>query len=246
MRRYRSRSHFKPYSIRRSEKHTRNRLVFTVVLSAVLIYLLLFWIIPNLIGGLSLLNRFKGTPPAQNVVEDSKLAPPVLNIPYEATNTAQINIKGYAQSGTVVEIYLDDNLQTRVQTKEDGSFLAEGITLFLGTNSISGKTLDQEDHQSLSSKPIRIVYDNERPRLELESPADNLEVKGERKLQVKGSTTPGEEITVTISGSRTIVNDDGTFTLTINLSDGENLILVVATDKAGNSRELSAKVTFQP
>ena len=80
--------------------------------------------------------------PSEKIVRTSKnpaIAPPVLNIPFEATNTSSIHIKGYSVPNAKVEIYVDEELSQEAETTEDGSFLADQVTLTLGTNNIAGK-----------------------------------------------------------------------------------------------------------
>lgn len=246
MKRYKTRYHSKPFSVRRWEKKGKRRLTLTIILGAFLLYALLSWILPALIGGLSYFNKFKETPTQKaSVAENSTLAPPVLNIPYEATNTASIAIKGYSVPNASVEVYLDDELKTTAKTHDDGSFTTDNISLFLGTNNISGKTVDDKGNKSFPSKPIRILYSNEKPGLEVSSPGDNQEIKGgDKKVLISGSTDPNKGIIVTVNGSQLIVNSEGKFSQTIDISDGENNITVAATDTANNTAQVTRKVIY--
>jgi hypothetical protein len=208
---------------------------------------LLAWFIPTFIASLSLLNRF--TEPAkkqESIVENASLAPPVLNIPYEATSTATILVKGYSLSNTTVEIYLDGELQSSITSSGDGSFISDPVNLNFGTNKISGITVDSNGNKSLSSKPISILYSNEKPILEILSPQDNMEIQGgDRKVSVSGKTNSDKDISVTINGNRVIVNPDGNFSQTIEINEGENNITIIATDTAGNLTQTTRKITYK-
>lgn len=228
-------------------KKGRRKLITTLILGGVLLYIVFAWFLPNFIGGLSFLNRFKSMPEQETPVsEKATLAPPVLNIPYEATNTATINIKGYSIPKTKIEIYIDDRLKSTTQTKNDGSFIAENVSLDLGNNNISGKTIDEQDSKSLSSKVIKIYYNNEQPVLNIDQPQDNQTISGDRKISVTGSVEPKENISVTINGSQVIVGNDGHFSQIINLNDGDNNITIIATSITGSSSQTTRKVIFQP
>lgn len=244
MKRYRFKT--QPFSTRRLQKKARRNFLLTILLGAALIYFLFAWFLPTLIGSLSFLNRFKDIPKSSVlVIEDATLAPPVLNIPYEATNSATINLTGYASSHSFVEIYVDDDLKTKVETKENGSFTAEAIPLTLGSNNISGKTVDEKGHKSLFSKPILVTYSNEKPKLDLKEPTDNQEIKGgDKKVVVSGTTSP--DVTLTINGARTIVDSSGNFSQSIDLSEGDNTITIVAITSAGNVSQLNRQVSYQP
>lgn len=243
--RYSSRS--KPLSVRRWEKRGKRRFLFTILLGIFLFYALFSWILPTLVGGLSVINRFKATPPIQaSIADNATLAPPILNIPYEATNTATISVRGYATALSSVEIYIDEELKTTTKANGDGSFFTGQVLLNLGTNNISGKAIDEKGNKSLPSKPIRITYENEKPALELKEPQDNATIKGEKKVLVSGSTDANKGITVSANGIRLIVNSEGQFSQLIDISDGDNNIVIVATDTAGNSTQITRKVTLEP
>ncbi|MDD2823057.1 MAG: hypothetical protein PHQ59_03140 [Candidatus Daviesbacteria bacterium] len=237
----------KSFLSRRLERKSKKRFYLTLIICAVLLYILVAWFIPNFIGSLSLLNRFKEPVKSQeSITENASLAPPVLNIPYEATSSAQILVKGYSLSNTKVEIYLDGELKSSIDTSGDGSFVSEPIDLSLGTNKISGITIDSNGNKSLSSKPILIVYSNEKPILEIQSPTDNQEINGgDKKVTVTGKTNSDKDISITINGTRTIVDSDGKFSRTIDINEGENNITIIATDIAGNSIQVTRKVTYK-
>lgn len=246
MKRYQPRR--KPFLARRLERKGKKKFLLTLILGVFLVYAMLAWMIPTLIGGLSVLNRFKPSPPVKSsITESASLAPPVLNIPYEATSTASIAVRGYAVPKSSVEIYVDDDLKTTTRVNDDGSFISDPVTLGLGTNNISGKTVDEKGNKSFSSKPIQILYDNEKPKLDLKEPQDNQKIKGgDKKVTVSGTTNSDKEITITANGIRLIVNSDGIFSQILDINEGENNIVVVATDTANNTTQITRKVIYEP
>lgn len=238
----------KSFLSRRIERKSKKNFLLTLIICGFLIFILFAWFIPTFIGSLSFLNRYKQPVKAtKSVSESASLAPPVLNIPYEATNTASIFIHGYASPETSVEIYLNDELASTAKSSSDGSFISNQVSLDLGKNSISGKTIDAQGNKSYGSKPIIISYSNEKPILELNNPADNQTITGgDKKITVSGKTNDDQEITVLINGNRTIVSSDGSFTKAVEINEGDNNISVTATDKAGNTTEIKRKVVYQP
>lgn len=191
------------------------------------------------------MNQFKSPTKVEEPIADTSIAPPVLNIPYEATASASIPIKGYAQPSYSVEIYLDQELVTTTRAREDGSFTSDLIELNIGSNSISGKAVDLEDKKSLSSKPIKIIYDNEKPTLEVSSPSDNQETK-DKRLTVSGTVSSNDDVEVKVNNFRVVVGSDNKFSYSLELSDGENMITVTAVDRAGNLTQLTRRVLYQP
>ncbi len=233
---------------RRRERKSKKNFLLTLIICAVLLYILIAWFIPTFIASLSFFNRFKGTSePVKQVTEGAVLAPPVLNIPYETTSSATIYVRGYTMPNTSVEIYLNDELSSTAKSDIEGIFISDSVNLDLGKNSIYGKTVDAAGNKSYSSKPIIISYSNEKPTLEVTSPEDNLVIKGgDKKVTFSGKTNQDKEILVAINGNRAIVNSDGAFSQSLQINEGDNEISITATDKAGNTTQLKRKVTYQP
>ena len=248
MRRYgrRSRStYYKPRSVRKNESKTRKKLIWSLIISIALLFIILRYVLPALVGNLSYINKFKSNSTVTPISEGVKLAPPVLNIPYEATNTASIKVKGFATANAKVKIFLDDNLVSTITADQDGSFVTEPINLSVGTNNIYGKTMSEVGNDSLSSKTIQILYSNEKPMLQISEPPDGKEIKGgDKKVKVVGQTDVDNDLT--INGTKIILNGDGHFSTDINLNDGENNLMVVATNSVGNFTTLQIKVTYTP
>lgn len=244
MKRYKS--NYKSSLTRRIERKSRKKLFFSLLIGLIFLYSLFTWFFPALIGNLTFLNKLKN-PPKQiiPVSENITLAPPVFNIPFDATNSSALIIRGYSAPEKEVELYIDDNLLDTIKVKDDGSFISSRVFLNLGTNNIYGKTVDEEGNKSLPSKTIRIVYSNEKPKLTVNEPNDNQTVTGEdKKIRVSGNTNPDN--TATINGSRVIVDQDGNFSQIVDINDGDNNITISATNNTGNTTQISRKVIYQP
>lgn len=228
----------------RRRKNKRNFLV-TLIIIAILLYVALYWALPNLINILGTAGKvFKQTNKVEPISDKSSLAPPVLFIPYEATNSAKIDIKGYASSNSKVRIFLDNELKGETDVLEDGSFIVRNIELNLGTQDLFGKTIDDKGQESLLSKIVKITYDNERPILEITEPEDNKEIKDNRKVKISGKTEVGARVYV--NSSQVIIDAEGKFQTEPSLNDGENILTIKAEDKATNYTEIIRRVLFKP
>lgn len=238
--RYRSRS------TRRLIRKSRRNLIITSLLIIVLLYATISWVLPSFINMLGAVKSIIKPAPKELKLDriNSTLAPPVLNIPFESTNTAKINVGGYSNPNSKVKIFVDEKEVITVSVSEDGSFLAKEIELSLGTNTIFAKSIDEEGKESLNSKSFKIILDSEKPLLNVTQPEDNKNVAGERKLKIAGETEPG--VQVFVNNIQAIVNKDGNFSLDVQLNDGENNFTIKAIDKASNSEEISRRVIFQP
>lgn len=230
-------------STRRLSRKARTRFIFTLILSAALIFATVTWVLPTFINGLSFVMSFvkPNTPTSAKTVKTS-LAPPVLNIPYEATSTAVINVAGYVAPKAKVQIFVDEKVAGETESGIDGSFMIKNISLNLGTNSIFGRTVEG-DVESLPSKTIKVFLDMEKPVLEIYEPADNLQVQGDKKAQVSGKSETGAKVYV--NDTRAVVNSDGTFSLDFPLNEGENILNFKAEDEAKNLTEIQRRVIFK-
>lgn len=243
MRRQIYRSTFKPRSLRHSESKAKRRLIFTVVGILVVSYFFFMWGLPFLIGQLSFLNKKNATVDAESLKIDEAIAPPVLYIPYEATNSASLPISGYAAPLSRVEIYIDEEIKAQVSTDSEGKFTTSPIALNLGTNNISAVTINDSDKKSLPSKNIKLYFSNEKPALSISEPGDGTEIKGgDKKIKVAGKTDANNSISV--NGSTVIIDSEGNWQTVIALNDGDNTITVVASNSFGNSNEIGRIVKY--
>lgn len=232
-------------SAKRIAKKSKRNFFITIILITGLMYATLQWILPSVIGGVGLINsKIKPTKKIVDTNFDS-LAPPVIDIPFEATNTAKINITGYAPPDSKVELLIDDSIKDTTTTKENGSFEFTDISLSLGINNISGKTVDEKGTESMSSKTLYIYYSNESPNLKVSDPEDNRTIQGgDKKITIKGKTDA--DIKIYVNETRIITNSDGNFSSEQPLNDGDNNFTIKAIDKAGNETSLLRKVTYNP
>ncbi len=194
---------------------------------------MLVWGLPFLIGSLSVFNKFK------------PIAPPILNIPFEATSSSTLQISGHSTPNSEVEIYFDDEIKDMVETNSEGNFKTDPLELSLGTNNIYGKTISDKGIKSLPSKTIKLLFNNEKPKLEIAEPQDNAQIKGgDKKIRVSG-TTDSNNI-VSVNGLNTIVNSEGNFSIEVNINEGDNVIQISASNQVGNSNQVERKVNYTP
>lgn len=232
--------------MKRLARKGRRNLIITLILVAILVYSMLNWVLPFFIGSIGVIkNTVK--PSQKKVSQNSNpiLAPPVLNIPFEATNSAQIDISGYGTPNSKVKLYLDDEAKETTDVKDDGSFTFRNISLSLGTNNIYGTTVDDNNKESLPSKTIKLIYDNEKPALTISEPNDSKVIQGgDKKVKIAGKTDPG--VHMFINNTQVIVDKDGNFSTDQPLNDGDNTITIKAVDIASNTTEEQRKVTYNP
>lgn len=239
-------SSYRLRNVRKYKSRSKQNFIITLIITFALLYIAFFWILPNLIGGVGFLRNFNS--PVKKVTNNTSeilLAPPVLNIPYEATNTAQIDITGYSTPKSKVELFIDDDKKQTVDVEGDGSFTFQNVSLSLGTNNIYGKTVDEAGKESLSSKIITVIFDNQKPIINLSEPDDNKIIQGgDKKVKFAGKTEVG--VNIFINDSQIIVSKDGNFESYQSLNDGDNNFDIKAMDLASNITQISRRIIYTP
>lgn len=239
--RYRSRR-----SSRKLAQKSNRNFIITLLIIVLLMYLTITWILPYLINGIGFVKGI--LIPAKKTVKSTSstsLAPPVLNIPYEATNTAQINITGYGTPNSKVVIFLDNEKKDTANILEDGSFEIKNLKLVLGTNNIFAKSIDESNQESLPTKTFKVIFDNEKPSLNISEPEDNKQIQdGDKRVRIAGTAETGAKLF--INNSQIIVDIDGKFSSDQALNEGDNIFNIKAVDIASNITEVQIKVTYKP
>lgn len=162
--------------------------------------------------------------------------PPIISSFADATNSAQINIEGFAETGSIVGLFLNDSEKEKTVSKADGGFLFSRINLQEGNNNIFATATDKAGNISQKSKIIVVIFDNLPPKIEITQPLENTSfAPNKRKIEIKGQTDAGASLTA--NDHLVIVDSQGNFTFPFTLSDGQNTLNFVATDPAGNRTE---------
>lgn len=236
---------YRTRSARRYAKKSKRKFIITSLTILFLLYATLQWILPNIIGGVGIITSTFKTPikVERPVTEDTTLAPPVISIPFEATSSAKIDIRGYAIPSSKVELFLDDTLKDTVDVGVDGSFTFKDVYLNPGENKIFGKTIDSKKSESLPSKIITLTSITDKPQLSVSEPDDNQTIDStDKKVTVSGKADPSVQILV--NGSVVILGSDGKFSTVVMLNDGDNVIKIKAVDRASNYTEITRKVIY--
>ncbi len=241
-----------PYSYRSrrlndKKYHKTKKKFYTYFFLVILIlYLTFAWILPLFVNGLGFI-RNSVTPdksPLPNPITDNEtLAPPVIGIPFEATNTAQIIVEGYANSHEIIELYVDDVLKKEVSVENDGKFRIDNLQLSIGNNTIYAKS-KKGTFTSLPSKSYTVIYDIDKPILKLHEPEDNKQVVSDRTLKISGKTDSNTKIFV--NDNQVAVDGNGNFTTTKQLVDGNNNFEIKGVDTAQNTTTITRTVHFTP
>lgn len=230
----------------RLNKHLQEQSVRNLLLGIggiVIIFIMLFIFGPDLLINFSLLVKKSSGTDDMKKQELTYVAPPVLNPMNEATKSATIIVSGYAGEKQEIRLYVNGKQAGKKQVDKDKQFSFSGVKLQKGTNEIKAKAVTDKDKESDYSEAVTITYIDEPPTLDISFPQDGQTIsKDNRNIKLQGKTNEG--VKVTVNDFWAISKDDGSFSYSLSLQDGENTIRIKATDAAGNetTKEIKVKV----
>jgi bacillopeptidase F len=200
--------------------------------------------IPALIKLAIFMGNLKNTTTPVEMAYHLPPPPPHLKALPEATNSAQINLTGSSQAGDTVELFLSEISRGQVVAENDGSFQFNQITLTQGVNDFFAKSTDRNGIQSQPSNHLRLELDQQPPLLTVTEPADKTVFNlRQTSINIKGETEA--EVTLFINDHLVILDQNNRFNYPFTLNNGENMVKITATDKAGNQTEKELTLTRQ-
>lgn len=227
--------------IKKEQSKLVKQTVWTVTIGILLVLAFLFFVLPNFIR---IINAMLSTNPITEDEGPVILQAPVIAPLYDATRSAELAITGIGTPETKVVLILNGSQSGETTTKEDGAFeLSAQLTE--GENALSAFTVDQKGHESQPSKEYRVTLDTSAPTLEIAEPQEGQEFDSKKKLiTVSGKTEAG--VKLHLNDRFFLPKADGSFSTTFSLADGDNTLVIKATDEAGNQVEQTRVVKYKP
>lgn len=226
---------------RYKQSQNKHRSRFYILLSVIFVIAMFKWGLPlfmNLVagGGATRLDPSKDIIPPQS---------PIISALPDATNSARIVVEGFTEPDANVELLLNDQVEKILKADMSGSFLFETL-LKSGQNRVQLRAKDEANNESLSEVYL-VTMDSKPIELIVSTPKDGSEYFGRTNqvIDIKGEVDKSGS-QVTVNNSFVMVDKDGAFLHRFMLSGGENIINIVATDKAGNTTEKSMRLIFTP
>jgi hypothetical protein len=224
---------------RKADEQITRKTVFLGVVTMLLFLSVVIFGLPLLIK----FSVFLGNARKTNDVIKEKVLPPQAPrpiLPFEATNTAKINLSGVAEPNVkVVLLKSDVNLMEEMVSGE-GTFVFENIELDKGENIFNMIAESEKSGTSDLSKQIKIIYDDQAPTITMENPAEDSITVDSIDFDVSGKTE--KDVSVSINGHVAMVDDSGNFKLKIQLNAGDNDVEIVARDLAENETRKKVKI----
>ncbi len=176
---------------------------------------------------------------------DTSITTPEVNTETLSTNTDTVKVSGIAPSNSNVQFFLDgEELDNLAEVDEDGNFDAEiNIGDDDGEFDLEVATVEGLIRKSRSTKsePYTIVRDTTPPQAELGVDFDAISEDG--KVSFTGTTDPDTYvIAIDADGNESKVQADenGKYTLDVNLNAKETNFTLASEDALGN-RKISAR-----
>lgn len=204
--------------------------------------ILIFFGIPLLVNFTVLLDNTTDVRSETKSAADTYVPAPSLSSEFEATSSAKIVIEGSSEKEYSIKLYNGETEIDDINVGNNGRFKST-VTLKKGENHITAIAVSKSNNRSDESEKLVLHYLPEPPKLELTSPSDNQEFRGDRKFaEIRGSTSQNAKVTV--NGSWAIMSGNGSFSYTLALKDGDNGINITATDPAKNKTEKNFIVKY--
>ncbi|MBP0726095.1 S8 family serine peptidase [Bacillus sp. RG28] len=194
-------------------------------------------------GQFTLAGKEYGNMMIRATVRLGALAPVItspVNIPY--SNSENVTIKGMAAPGMDVHIFSGDKDIATGKTNDDGSFSIDAV-LQEGINILKAKTITDIGSTPYSSE-VKVIVDKTAPVLEITSPQNNAN-KNDQVITVTGTAKDNYLDNVDVNGTKADIDLNGNWTVKLMSKEGQNVINVVARDKAGNLTAKSITVNVK-
>ena len=116
-----------------------------------------------------------------------------------------------------------------------GDLKKESNTLY-----VRAQTNDEKEFKT--SSKFTVIYKNDKPKLNISEPQDNSQTS-KNEIPVVGTTD--KDVSLTLNSRPLVVDYDGSFKNTVRLNEGENKLVFVATDIAGNQESKTITIKYQ-
>jgi hypothetical protein len=227
---------------KKAEDEITKKTVFLGLMTIVLFTLIVIFGLPFLIKFSIILGEVKNR---TTVDIKEKVIPPLaprLILPFEATNSSRIAVKGLAEKNVMIELLKNDVSVGKVAANDAGEFEFGDILLDQGESTFTAIAISDNGGSSEPSKELTVVFDNVPPSLTMVNPSEDALKVSSPDFDVVGISDKG--VSVTVNGRVAMVDDTGKFKLKYQLNSGNNDIEIIVTDLAGNETRKKISITY--
>ncbi len=141
----------------------------------------------------------------------------------KGTNKRFFVLSGTTEMGAL--LFIDG---WRYEVDDLGKFAAELDLEEDGVNVLEVLVRDRAGNEFATT--VTLVLDTNTPQFQVDTPKDQFRTDKDY-VRVTGTVTKGDTVTV---GENSVVSEDGTFDIKVSLDDALNLLVITASDDAGN------------
>ncbi|WAB90455.1 Ig-like domain-containing protein [Pseudomonas citronellolis] len=178
----------------------------------------------------------------------------------DVTDDTSLSLKGTADAGNLVLLYVGGVLAASVVADEQGNWTAELPLAGDGEHAITAKAQDAAGRHSDETTPVSVILDTTAPEQPgmvtaedntgaITGPIEPGSVTDEIQPTLSGSGEPGDTVSILDNGEvigTVVIDENGQWEFTPEqpLEEGDHSISVVVTDPAGNASEPSESLDF--
>jgi len=224
------------------EKKIKNTIILYIVILVLVLYFIFTFGIKLLLNSSSFISGLFPQPSTKPLskTEDTFSSIDVNSIP-QATNSARFIISGSVLNFDILDFYINAKKVKEIESSSD-TYSEEIGDLEKGDNNVYVLAKSRNNKIEKNTITYKVFYKNEKPKLDISEPSDNSTTNNQ-EIKVKGSTD--KETYVRVNDLPVVVDANGGFETTVRLKDGDNQIVITASDIAGNMETKSLKVTYQ-
>ena len=224
------------------EKKIKNTIILYIVILVLVLYFIFTFGIKLLLNSSSFIAGLFPQPSTKPLskTEDTFSSIDVNSIP-QATNSARFIISGSVLNFDILDFYINAKKVKEIESSSD-TYSEEIGDLEKGDNNVYVLAKSRNNKIEKNTITYKVFYKNEKPKLDISEPSDNSTTNNQ-EIKVKGSTD--KETYVRVNDLPVVVDANGGFETTVRLKDGDNQIVITASDIAGNMETKSLKVTYQ-
>lgn len=236
--------YYKPKNATRTNvnKKLYAKLFKSVGLIIGIIIFMYFWlvtVIPNINIVWDIFKHDKS--PSSETLSIPTKKPIILDLP-EFTNKDRVDIRGIANAGTTIKLYLNSREVEKTLADNDEAFTFNEIPLQKDLTELYVVSVDEAGNTSEPSETHKITLDNKPPEITITEPTDQSVEGQTNAFRIEGITNENASVTANGQSAQTLY--DGTFSILVNLNDGGNSFKIEATDQAGNKTTRDLYINF--
>ena len=229
-------------SIKKEDREIYRRIA--LILTAFFVILLILWFMgTNFINALGILSRGTAqTPQSSSQDLDLPLLAPDLEKLPESINLDTVNISGTTTSEVSVTLFLNTKEVNKTKADTTGSFIFEKVKLIEGLNLI--KVVSENSKSEKKETSTTITLDKTKPNLFINKPGEGTIYPANTKtINVSGTTEPNA--VVHVNSFQAVVDQKGSFSLSLPVNPGVNSLDFSSVDAAGNVNNIKLSISVE-